>query len=578
MARRLLTIFLCFYMSLAVSAATAQQGAQQSVWVQIESHPTQAEARARAQDYGTLVPDLNGFALRSGWYTLALGPFDAGTAEATLRALRGNGLVPRDSFIADGRGYGAPFWPEGGQQQAQIAPLIVPTPQVEAPQAPLPLGETLSEARAAESRLTRAERETLQAALQWFGFYTSTIDGAFGPGTRRAMQDWQNAQGVETTGVLSTVQRATLLGQYQTALATLGLEAITDTAAGISIEAPMGLVAFDRYEAPFAHYEARDGSGVRMILISQTGDQGTMDGLYQILQTLDVVPPTGPRSKARDGFSLRGESPTITSETRVRLRDGHIHGFMLIWPPEQAANIGRVLPQMESSLRSVGPAMNPGEGYDTARQDIDLVSGLEIRRPIKSRSGFFVDRNGRVLTSAELAQGCGRLTINQLHDVQVVYSDETVALLAPRETLAPVAVASFARAPGRLRSPVSVAGFPYEGILGAATLTFGTLEDLRGLTGDEALLRLGLTAQPGDTGGPVFDETGAVTGVLLPATSPNRALPADVAFARKSTDLMAALLSQGLTPTMSEATAAIALEDLTTLAADMTVLVSCWEQ
>lgn len=574
MARRLLTIFLCLTLSLTVSAAVAQQ----SVWVQIESHPSQAEARARAQEYGTLVPNVNGFALRSGWFTLALGPFDAATAEATLRDLRSSGLVPRDSFIADGRGYGAPFWPEAGQQQVQIAPLVLPTPQAEAPQALLQPEETLAEARAAERQLTRPERETLQVALQWFGFYTSTIDGAFGPGTRRAMQDWQTAQGLEATGVLSTAQRATLLGAYQTALATLGLEAITDTAAGISIEAPMGLVAFDRYEAPFAHYEARDGSGVRMILISQAGDQGTMDGLYEILQTLDVVPPVGPRSKARDGFTLRGESPTLTSETRVRLRDGHIHGFMLIWPPEQAANIGRVLPQMESSLRSVGPAMDPGEGYDAARQDIDLVSGLEIRRPIKSRSGFFVDRGGRVLTSAELAQGCGRLTINQLHDVQVVFADETVALLAPRETLAPVAVAAFARSPGRLRSSVSVAGFPYEGILGAATLTFGTLEDLRSLSGDEALLRLGLTAQPGDTGGPVFDETGAVTGVLLPATSANQALPADVAFARKATDLMAALLSQGLTPTMSEATTAMAPEDLTTRAADMTVLVSCWEQ
>ena len=41
------------------------------------------------------------------------------------------------------------------------------------------------------------EREALQVALKWFGFYTSTIDGAFGPGTRRAMSDYQIAFGDE---------------------------------------------------------------------------------------------------------------------------------------------------------------------------------------------------------------------------------------------------------------------------------------------------------------------------------------------------------------------------------------------
>ena len=572
MTRRLLNVFLVVFMGFFAPAAVAQQ----STWVQIESHPTLAEAQERARAYGPLVPDLNGFAAPSGWYSLALGPFDAATAEATLRSLRANGLIPRDSFVANGRGYGTQFWPEAGttRQQAQIIAPRPTTPTI----APSASGETLSEARASEGLLTRPQREDLQTALQWFGHYTSTIDGAFGPGTRRSMQSWQEAAGLEPTGVLTTAQRAQLLQQYAMALATLGLEVVRDDTAGIQIEAPLGLVQFDRYEAPFAHYDARDGSGVRMILISQAGDRGTVDGLYDILQTLDVVPPNGPRTKGRDGFVLRGESPALTSETHVRLRDGHVHGFMLIWPASQADTIARVLPKMEASLRSIGPAMDPTQGYDATRQDVDLVSGLDVRRPVKSRSGFFVDTTGRVLTSAEMANGCARLTINQQHAANVIFADDTIALLAPQERLAPVAVAAFARTPGRLRSTVSVAGFPYEGILGAASLTYGTLEDLRGLTGDEALLRLRMTAQPGDTGGPVFDDTGAVAGILLADTSATRTLPEDVAFARKAGDITATLLSQGVSPAVSSATQALATDDLTTRAADMTVLVSCWEQ
>jgi len=577
MTRRLLNVFFVIFMGFFAPAALAQQ----NTWVQIESHPTLAEAQDRARAYETLVPDLNGFAAPSGWYSLALGPFDAATAQTTLRQLRATGLIPRDSFIADGRGFGAQFWPEGGRinrQQAQVATPSPTAPAIAPPGSPSASDETVAEARASERLLTRPQREDLQTALQWFGFYTAAIDGAFGPGTRRSMQLWQNDQGQEPTGILTTAQRRQLLEQYAAALATLGLEVLRDDIAGVQIEAPLGLVQFDRYEAPFAHFEARDDSGVRMILISQAGDRGTVSGLYDILQTLDVVPPNGPRSKGRDGFILRGEGPALTSETHVRLRNGHVHGFMLIWPPEQAETIARVLPKMEASLRSIGPAMDPAQGYDAARQDVDLVSGLDVRRPLKSRSGFFVDAAGRVLTSAEMANGCGRLTINQQHPADVVFADDTIALLAPQERLAPVAVAAFARTPGRLRSSVSVAGFPYEGILGAASLTFGTLEDLRGLTGDEALLRLSMVAQPGDTGGPVFDETGAVAGVLLADTSASRTLPQDVAFARKAGDITVTLLSQGVSPTISSATEALAPQDLTTRAADMTVLVSCWEQ
>lgn len=572
MARRfLIAVFTTFTLFIGASAAWAQENA----WVQIESHSSLAEARARADAYGTLLPRLNGFALPSGWFTLTLGPFDEATAAATLRSLRAQGLIPRDSFVSDGRNYGAGFLTSS---LGAVAPLPEVSTAPAAPAIPTVLpDETEREARASERALTGTERRDLQIALQWFGFYNAAIDGAFGPGTRRSMAAWQAAQSLEPTGILTTRQRATLLGQYAEALAVLGLESITDEVAGIRIEAPMGLVQFDRYEAPFAHYTAKDDSGVQMILISQPGDRGAMNGLYEILQTLDIIPAEGPRSKGRDDFSIRGESATLTSETRVRLRDGHIHGFILVWPPEQAGNIGRVLPNMEASLQSVGPAMDPIEGFDASQQSVDLVSGLAVRRPVKSRSGFFLDAGGRVLTTAELATGCTRLTINQLHDATVSFSDSDIAILTPTTRLAPVAVAAFAQRPARLRSPMSVAGFPFEGILGAATLTFGTLEDLKGLTGDTSRLRLALSARPGDAGGPVFDESGAVAGILLPNDSDGRVLPENVAFARTAQDLAGALIAQGIEIGTSDRSTALPPEDLTTLAADMTVLVSCWE-
>ena len=64
----------------------------------------------------------------------------------------------------------------------------------------------LAETYLAAGRKADARKE-LQIALQWEGYYRSLIDGAFGPGTRGAMRGWQEDNGFEPTGVLTTRQR-----------------------------------------------------------------------------------------------------------------------------------------------------------------------------------------------------------------------------------------------------------------------------------------------------------------------------------------------------------------------------------
>jgi len=122
-----------------------------------------------------------------------------------------------------------------------------------------------------------------------------------------------------------------------------------------------------------------------------------------------------------------------------------------------------------------------------------------------------------------------------------------------------------------------VAGFPFEGVLDLPTLTFGTLEDIRGLRGENQLMRLAMLNEPGNVGGPVFDAGGAVIGVMLPNQSADgQRLPENVNFSIKSTAIIEALTANGVTLTPFEGGSQIAPEDLTTLAMDMTVLVSCW--
>jgi peptidoglycan hydrolase-like protein with peptidoglycan-binding domain len=546
-------------------------GAQQLGWVQIEARPSEAQAIERARAYAARLPNVNGFALPSGWYAIALGPYDPFTAEQELRRLRAQGAVPGDSFISDGRGFGRRIFGDGltvlPEQVAAPPPLIL-----------APAEETLAESRAAERLLLREERAEIQEALQWEGFYGATIDADFGPGTRRAIGDWQVARGFEPTGVLSTAQRQELVDGFREVLTSLGMRRIFDREAGIEIDLPTAMVEFARYEAPFAHYDSIDDSGVRVLLISQSGDENTLFGLYDILQTLEIVPLDGPRERGPRSFTITGANDAFVSTTYAEVASGAIKGFMLVWPAGDERRRTRALAEMRASFTPTA-AVLPDLPVADAAQGADLLSGLSIRRPERTRSGFYVSRDGMVVTSAEAVAACGRVTLDDSIEARVAASDSAlgVALLSPVDTLVPIAFARLQSGTPRLQSDVAVAGFPFGDALSRPTLTYGSLSALSGLDGEEEIKRLTLVAESGDTGGPVFDTTGSVLGLLLPRTAEGaRQLPPDVSFAADAAALATFLSQNGVTPAASDAVDTVAPEDLTVLAADMTVLVSCW--
>ncbi len=580
---------------LAQTAGETQGVAQDSIWLQIEAQPSLDIAQERARAYAALFPDVAGFNTR-GWFAIALGPYtDRAAAESRLRQLKDEGLVPVDSFIAFGRDYRAPFWPEGMELPASAAaPVAEPTAPAEDPllatpapepaltpdPAPVFVEETLAEARASEAALDRPAREQLQTALQWFGFYAARVDGAFGPGTRNSMAAWQEANGLETTGTLTTMQRETLVAAYEQAQSELGLATVTEPEAGIELTLPTAMVEFDHFEPPFVHYREKNNSGVKVILISQPGDQSTLYGLYDVLQTLEIVPLSGERSRSERSFTIDGRSAVQASHAYAELSKGLVKGYILSWNPADDERMTRVLAAMQSSFRSVGDkALDPGLVPLSDESRKGLMSGLEVRRPELSRSGFYVDASGTVATVAEAVEGCNRITLDLRTDATVISTDAGtgLALLKPAKPLAPPAVAQLLSGPARDGQEIAVSGYSYEDKLPAPTLTFGALEEMKGLNGETGVARLSLDALPGDAGGPVLDGAGTVIGMLLPRDETGaRKLPASVSYALQAATLGPRLTDAGLSPQASLRSGALAPEDLNRLAEGMTVLVSCW--
>ncbi len=545
------------------AAAAVAQG---SSWVQVEARPSEAAARDRAEFYASGLPDVEGYRLSSGWYAIALGPYSEAQAINVLAQLRASGRIPRDSFLANGANFRVQFF-AGTPGVAPIETVVVPLVAGE---------ETQAEARASERSLSREERALVQIALRWEGVYTAAIDADFGPGTRRAMAAFQQASGFEATGVLTTKQRGDLIEAYSAAVAALDMTPTLEPTTGIEIDLPRGLVTFDRFEPPFAHYRSTTDDAVQVLLISQTGDRGTLASLYEVMQTLEIVPLEGSRALRRNDFTLTGANDRIISHTYAQLDGGTIKGFSLIWPADDAKRQRLALAAMQESFLPIEGVLPDAMG--SGAQNVDLLAGLAIRRPDRARSGFYVDTSGGVLTTAGAVDKCARITLGEEIAMSVGGIDTAlgVAYLRPEQAIAPLASARMAAIEPRLQSGIAVAGFSFGGVLTAPSLTYGTFSDVKGLDGDARVQRLEVVSEPSDAGGPVFEESGAVMGMLLDAKDGARQLPGNVAFALDASVLSEFLAANGVAMPVSSEAGNLAPEDLTLLATDMTVLISCW--
>jgi hypothetical protein len=137
---------------------------------------------------------------------------------------------------------------------------------------------------------------------------------------------------------------------------------------------PTGMVEFARYEAPFAHYDSKDGSGVRVLLISQSGDQRTLFGLYDIMQTLEIVPLEGQRERRAHVVHDHGRERRLRLDDLCRsgrrrgqgLHPGLAHG-------RREASHARA-PDDAAELHADGRSAARPAPWPTARAD--LLSGL----------------------------------------------------------------------------------------------------------------------------------------------------------------------------------------------------------
>ena len=141
-----------------------------------------------------------------------------------------------------------------------------------------------------------------------------------------------------------------------------------------------------------------------------------------------------------------------------------------------------------------------------------------------SGSGLFVSYGGTIVTNQHVVSGCDALMVNvdgasYRADLIAAIRETDLALLRliprPRETLS-FRVARLARGDETfIGSEVGVFGWPLDQVLSAGgVFTAGTLSALEGERGNPNDLQFSAPVQPGNSGGPIFGESGSVVGVV----------------------------------------------------------------
>jgi S1-C subfamily serine protease len=207
----------------------------------------------------------------------------------------------------------------------------------------------------------------------------------------------------------------------------------------------------------------------------------------------------------------------------------------------------------------------------------------------KSGTGFVVSASGHVVTNNHVINGCvgdikGNLTGEAGMVLRVVSSDannDLALLQAPSTTM----FKEFARIRDRsIRSGDSVVaiGFPFHGLLTSDfTVTTGIVSSLSGMRNDSRFLQISAPVQPGNSGGPLFDTTGQIVGVVtgkldgLRVAAATGNIPENINFAIKTGALRDFLDNSVVPYQTAEPKGEIKTTDIAGNARPYTMLISC---
>ena len=128
-----------------------------------------------------------------------------------------------------------------------------------------------------------------------------------------------------------------------------------------------------------------------------------------------------------------------------------------------------------------------------------------------------------------------------------------------------------------------VAGYPYGKVFSdTIKVTKGIVSANRGLGDDTGQFQMDAAVQPGNSGGPIYDDNGNIVGVVVSQLNKMKfaksvgSIPENVNFGIKASTVRQFLSASGLPTKWSSRTKSMSTKDLAKIAKMQTVMVMCY--
>jgi S1-C subfamily serine protease len=245
-----------------------------------------------------------------------------------------------------------------------------------------------------------------------------------------------------------------------------------------------------------------------------------------------------------------------------------------------------------STSASTGPVDRPPQRDPFARPE-QVARPAPTQPPPREKSGgstgtgFFVSSQGHILTNHHVVENCSSISVALNGEIsqsaRLVTSDSKNDLALLTTTgFKPSAVATM-RLGVRLGESIFVYGFPLAGLLASSgNFTIGSVTAVAGLGDDTTMLQVSAPVQPGNSGGPVFDQHGNVVGVVVSKLNALRIakvtsgdIPQNVNFAIKSLIAMSFLESGNVSASATASTTKLEAPQIAERARAFTAQVRC---
>ncbi len=219
----------------------------------------------------------------------------------------------------------------------------------------------------------------------------------------------------------------------------------------------------------------------------------------------------------------------------------------------------------------------------STEQTVIQEERLEI---LGSGSGFFVSSKGHIVTSSHVIEGCTKLEAgfdpNHLSPADLISKDTVNDLALITAPIIAQGVA-FRDRNVRLGESIMVAGFPYgDEFSSSIKVTTGIVSSTLGYADDAASFQLDAAVQPGNSGGPIFDKSGNVVGVViatldkLELANTSGSIPENSNFGIKASTVRTFLDGLDIPPKLARGGEAIDTELIAEESKAKTVMVTCW--